>query len=242
MTLLANDDIDGAMDVYEQGAFSDPIAELTLTSPRPQLESDTKVTGLSNSKNFEVTGEIIENYPPELEESKIFVAYDTIELQKHYVGCQVGANPNPNTDGCKSAQRWIRSYSLPFSLTCFILYYLGFAENGLLVVDGVSEPLTYEYDVNNDNRNGRTIQGFSTQAKLKMNDCHNCPYDDYQKFIDYYGLFDYADHWIQTAANGGFTNFFNGNHDFGGYSIDGQRRKKPGNNQLPVFETNALLD
>ena len=121
MTLLANDDIDGAMDVYEQGAFSDPIAELTLTSPRPQLESDTKVTGLSNSKNFEVTGEIIENYPPELEESKIFVSYDTIEIQKNYVGCQVGANPNPNTDGCKSVQRWIRSYSLPFSDLLYIV-------------------------------------------------------------------------------------------------------------------------
>ena len=44
------------------------------------------------------------------------------------------------------------------------------------------------------NKNGRTLQGFSTGAQSKMYDgCPGCPYKHYKQFYDYYGDFDYAD-------------------------------------------------
>lgn len=77
-----------------------------------------------------------------------------------------------------------------------------------------------------DNVNGRTIRGFSTQAREKMYLCENCPDDDFKKFINYYGEFDYAEQWIQAALDGTLTNFDNGNADFRKYASPGKSGKK----------------
>merc|ERR1719271_906977 len=62
--------------------------------------------------------------------------------------------------------------------------------------------LKYEYDVEDDNHNGRTIQGFSSGAFSKMYDCSiGCPYHTYKMYYDYYGDFDYADKWVSAALD-----------------------------------------
>ena len=50
-------------------------------------------------------------------------------------------------------------------------------------------------------------------------------YVDFQKFVNYYGRFDYADNWIQAAFSGSRTDFTNGNQDFTGFGIDAKSRK-----------------
>lgn len=87
--------------------------------------------------------------------------------------------------------------------------------------DDLAYTLEYTYDPFKDNKNGRTLQSFSTTAKAKMYDCANCPYDTYQQFYNYYTNFDYANKWVLAAFNGGSTNFANGNADFSSYTDPG---------------------
>lgn len=73
-----------------------------------------------------------------------------------------------------------------------LVFHQAFASSGTFQVDGFGSPLSYSYDVATGNKNARTLSGFSTQAKAKMNDCPNCPYKDYKKFYDYYNAYDYG--------------------------------------------------
>ena len=96
----------------------------------------------------------------------------------------------------------------------------GFAPTGSIEV-GELGTYAYAYAPLESNFNGRTIQGFSTQAKEKMLDCPGCPYATYEKFFKYYGVEDYANQWILAALNKGPTNFAKGDADFGSYTSDG---------------------
>jgi hypothetical protein len=90
----------------------------------------------------------------------------------------------------------------------------GFASSGSIRITGVGS-VAYTYRPRFDNNNGRTIQGFSTQAAEKMLNCPiGCPYPDFQKFYDYYGVADYADKWVMASLDGRATSFSNGNADF----------------------------
>ena len=148
-----------ALDIYSRGAFSDSIAVLTLGAPTTSdLSVSTEVIGFATGMVDEVKGTLLDNYPTG---TKIIrVKYHVNQVQSNFVGCQVGANPDPKTVGC-------------------------FAESGELVVSGYSGNLNYTYDILSDNVNGRTIKGFSTQARQKMYLCDNCPYVDYMKVSDY---------------------------------------------------------
>jgi len=85
----------------------------------------------------------------------------------------------------------------------------------LLTIGSPTYECDYEYDVNEDNVNGLTLQKFSEQAEGEMWKCgDNCPYEDYAKFVRYYQHFDYADAWIQKSFDGGVTDFKLGNADF----------------------------
>ena len=87
---------------------------------------------------------------------------------------------------------------------------------------GAFGDLSYSYTVESDNKNERTIQGFSHQAKEKMNDCDSCPYDTYKKFYNYYGQYDYADRYVMAAFNKAATQgFANGAADFSSYQEEG---------------------
>jgi hypothetical protein len=132
--------------------------------------------------------------------SVVQIQYVTTDIQASYVDCQVGALSlvgEANTNGC-------------------------FVSNGTLDVDG-SDALTYSYDVEADNKNGRTIAGFSTGAESKMyKRCPGCPYDEYKKYFDYYGVFDYANEWVLAALEGRATGFKRGNNNFGAQSTIGR--------------------
>jgi hypothetical protein len=90
-----------AKDVYENGAFSKSVALVTLTEPlTAPIAKGASVIGQSGADGAgEVKGTVFDDYPANT--SVIQVQYDVNAVQSSYVGCQVGANPNPNTLGCK---------------------------------------------------------------------------------------------------------------------------------------------
>jgi hypothetical protein len=93
------------------------------------------------------------------------------------------------------------------------------------MVNEVGLSLGYTYIPSQDNGNERTLQGFSTAAEDKMYRCEYCPYDTYEKFFQYYGVFDYADAWVDAAFSGTSTTFSNGNADFTQYDFPGKTGK-----------------
>eukprot|EP00549_Striatella_unipunctata_P003622 CAMPEP_0118705874 /NCGR_PEP_ID=MMETSP0800-20121206/20169_1 /TAXON_ID=210618 ORGANISM="Striatella unipunctata, Strain CCMP2910" /NCGR_SAMPLE_ID=MMETSP0800 /ASSEMBLY_ACC=CAM_ASM_000638 /LENGTH=109 /DNA_ID=CAMNT_0006608195 /DNA_START=32 /DNA_END=358 /DNA_ORIENTATION=- len=96
-----------------------------------------------------------------------------------------------------------------------------FAATGQLEIDGLSSFVSYSYDPLTGNKNGRSISGFSLQAEEKMRTCNTsgggCPYDDFIKFYNYYGVSDYGHKWVTAAFDGGTTGFTRGNANFGLY-------------------------
>ena len=56
------------------------------------------------------------------------------------------------------------------------------------------------YDPVTDTKAGRTLRGFSTGAGSKMRTgCPGCPYTDFIKAYEYYGVDDYSDRWVIGA-------------------------------------------
>jgi Low iron-inducible periplasmic protein len=143
----------------------------------------------------QVVGKAYEDYPAG--SSAFGIQYQTSDSQSNYVNCQVGGLSVPNTQGC-------------------------FEATGNVTIEGAGS-VGYTYNPLTDNNNGRTIQGFSTEADEKMNTCANCPYKTFKMFRDYYGASDYADKWVTAAFAGEATNFNNGNADFSLYSCAGQQ-------------------
>lgn len=145
------------MKIYTDGAFSKSIAKVQLASPLTSaVAEDDQITGV-NADGSQVVGKAYASYTAGAD--VIEIQYQTLDVQENYVGCQVGANPNPNTQGC-------------------------FAPTGTLSINGEGS-VSYSYNPLTDNINGRTIQGFSTEAEEKMYRCPNCPYNTYKKYYDY---------------------------------------------------------
>jgi len=194
---LANDDAyKAAMRIYEEGAYSKSVAEVTLTAPLPiDVEKGTVIMGVGSDGN-QVAGKAYEDNAAGA--TSIIVQYKTSDSQKNYVSCQVGASTTPNFDGC-------------------------LADAGTLSIDGKTD-VQYTYDPATNNVAKRTIQGFSTAAQKKMAECANCPYEMYEKFYDYYGQYDYGNQIVLAAFAGGKTNFKNFNNDFGLYGYDGKEQ------------------
>lgn len=90
-----------AKSIYTDGAFSKSFATVTLAEAITQpLNKGTSVIGKTENGD-DVNGKLLKNYPADTK--VIGVQYETNDVQSSYVGCQVGANPNPFTEGCKSA-------------------------------------------------------------------------------------------------------------------------------------------
>ena len=86
--------------MYREGAHSRPVAELKLGSPILQdLPSGTPVSGNAVANGTTVTGTVYHRV--EKGDEYVLIQYDIKEDQENYVGCQVGGNPEPKTDGCK---------------------------------------------------------------------------------------------------------------------------------------------
>lgn len=182
-----------ALRIYQEGAFSKSYAEVKLdTALTMDLPAGTEIVG-SNSNDDEIRGTLLDE--AEAGDVMVRVQYSTTGVQASYVTCQVGANPDPVFDGCLKPTGSIRI--------------------------GALGEQSYTYDPATGNKNGRTIQGFSTGAKAKMYDCEKCPYPTYKKFYDYYGAFDYGDKWVQAAFAKAQASFDNGSANFGTYTGDG---------------------
>lgn len=154
-----------ALRVYQEGGHSKPIAQVTLsTGLASAVEAGTKVTGTAVDGS-QTVGKMFADAPTGATE--IEVQYQTSDSQSNYVNCQVGGLPAPNTDGC-------------------------FAPTGTLTIEDLGS-VAYTYDELTGNANGRTLQGFSTNAEALMNNCANCPYNTFNKVRTYYGASDYAD-------------------------------------------------
>jgi hypothetical protein len=179
-----------AQRIYEEGAFSKSVATVTLnTALSVPISIGTDVTGTAVDE-MQVDGKVYS--AARAGDQTLRIQYNVNSIQVSHLGCQVGANPNPLTDGC-------------------------FAQTGTLNIAGFGSELAYTYNPEENNDNERTIQKFSTDAEQKMNLCENCPYSTFMKFYEYYGRFDYADHWVSSAFAGGLTSFANGDADFGTY-------------------------
>mmetsp|Transcript_17620 Transcript_17620/g.49862 ORF Transcript_17620/g.49862 Transcript_17620/m.49862 type:complete len:501 (-) Transcript_17620:120-1622(-) len=187
--------IQQAKDVYEKGAFSKTVATVTVSpSLATAIAKGTKLSG-KTADGTQVDGTLFEAYTAN--SGTLRFQYEVNSKQAQYVNCQVGANPDPNIEGC-------------------------LATSGTLAIEGSVDSITYSYSQTTGNTNERTIRGFSTGAKAKMNDCDNCPYPMYEKFYNYYGEFDYADKWVQAAFALQKADFTNGDADFSLYGEAGQ--------------------
>jgi len=149
-----------------------------------------------NAAGTQVNGKAGADYEAGLQQIKVY--YATTDLQESYVTCRVGALVDTMTDGC-------------------------FEPDGVLTIGDTEQ--AYVYDVATDNRNARTIAGFSTGAEKKMKtDCKGCPYSDYEDFYNYYGTGDYAHQWVEAAFEGTQTSFSRGGADFRQYGLEGREQ------------------
>ncbi|KAG7364613.1 hypothetical protein IV203_037815 [Nitzschia inconspicua] len=177
--------------IYREGAFSHPVARLQLDSPLPEdIPAGTRVSGLALSSSGGVIEARTRDFSPK-ESTELFVEYAIYADQLNYAGCLVGANPVPTMQGC-------------------------FVDSGALTVPEFQLTLTYTYNPQSDNFLFRSFEGFSVFAQDFMGECEgNCPYAEFQKFYDYYGVYDYGDNLISAAFDGSSTFLGNGNMDFG---------------------------
>jgi hypothetical protein len=187
-----DDSISIAKAVYEEGAFSKSYAKVKLTTPlSSKLNKGDKIKG-KNADGKDVDGKALKTFESGVRD--IEVQYSTTDIQDSYVGCQVGALALAGkevTEGC-------------------------FATEGTFIIG--SDTYEYTYDVKTQNKNARTIQGFSTAAGSKMEG-----YVDFEKFKTYYGVSDYADQWVLAAFDKARTDFNNGDANFGLYGLAGQK-------------------
>ena len=141
LAIGTNESFENALKIYKEGGNSKSYALVTLSPAlTASIEKGASIMG-KNANGNEVSGKAYEAYSDGT--SVIKVQYTTTDIQANYVGCQVGGliSTDINKNGC-------------------------FTENGTLTIDGTE--YSYTYDPNTDNNNGRTISGFSTEAREKL--------------------------------------------------------------------------
>lgn len=214
--LATADEFINAKQIYEEGGNSKSYAEITLDNNLVSaIPKKSKVTG-KTSGGAEVTGTVYKD--ADSGQKILKVQYDTSETQATHVTCRVGGLQNEDNgamyDGCLKD---IGSVSV--------------------TVGETTTPLSYAYDPLTANKNGRTLQGFSTAVQEKMIDCSpGCPFPDAAMYREYYGVPDYGDQWITAAFNGQATQFTRGNADFAKYSFIGKGEAiKKGSAYMNVF-------
>jgi hypothetical protein len=83
--------------------------------------------------------------------------------------------------------------------------------------------LAKEVYTNGKNSNGQTIQAFSTTANEQMRSNVTGDYlPTFQKYIDYYGAYDYADRIISAAYDGTSIEIDGKTFDFDNYNLMGR--------------------
>eukprot|EP00571_Detonula_confervacea_P007250 CAMPEP_0172330940 /NCGR_PEP_ID=MMETSP1058-20130122/61665_1 /TAXON_ID=83371 /ORGANISM="Detonula confervacea, Strain CCMP 353" /LENGTH=539 /DNA_ID=CAMNT_0013048177 /DNA_START=105 /DNA_END=1724 /DNA_ORIENTATION=- len=207
--LSTNESFLNAAQIYNNGGNSKSYAQVTLTEGLASNINKGDVISGKNADGNEISGKSYDDY--ESATKNIKVLYETTDVQASYVECQVGSLKETNVKGC-------------------------FTADGDLTIGGTQH--AYTYTPATDNKNDRTIAGFSTGAAAKMlNGCPGCPYTDFKYFNDYYGTPTYADEWVSAALEGRSTTFpRNGNANFAQYGFDGRTQAvKKGTAYLNIF-------
>ena len=192
-----------AKNIYKYGGFSKSYAELTVPATPRNISKGALMFGTSTSGGA-VAGKAYDKYPAG--STTIRFQYKTGDSQDTYTDCKagglIGEMMNPvmaykysghDTDGCLDETKTV--------LVSFD------SDGDRTVLKDVGATAI-------KHKNGRTLAGFSTGAGKKMlkdcgEDCGNGKrdYDDFMKFKAYYGVDDYADHWVTAALDGTSTAF-----------------------------------
>mmetsp|Transcript_16822 Transcript_16822/g.27930 ORF Transcript_16822/g.27930 Transcript_16822/m.27930 type:complete len:557 (-) Transcript_16822:69-1739(-) len=195
---LGAKDFELAKLIYNNGGSSKSFAVLTITGNVPTfIKKRTPLSALDDNGNT-ITGVVMKDTNEGA--GTIQFQYDTSDNQDSHVGCQVGAlaASAQTTTGC-------------------------LVSGGSVTVNGGAE-LPYSYDPTTQNTNGRTLAGFSRQAKDKLHDCDEgdaCPYVTYTKFYNYYKNFDYGHIWVSAGLDKTTASFEGlGSQDIGSYADD----------------------
>jgi hypothetical protein len=197
-----------AKKLYELGANSRPVAEVNLTTPSSNtLPSGTILTGYALDTNEPIKGTLKDDLSPG--DDTLEFVYDVSNYQPGL--CRVGVLPGSmqELEGCLK-------------------------DVGVLDIEQGGASLSYTYNHLEGNWNGRSIQEFSVNAKDWMHDCSSCPYKTFEKFYNYYGVFDYADAIISAAfgVENNETQFSLGNLDFSLLGATGRTGMWNGNTKL----------
>lgn len=178
-----------AQSMYRLGAHSKSYAELTFNGTTstglPQFVAEGTAMRGTTRTGVQVRGNALADAPAGSQTVMFLYTVGTDPLP-----CYVGSLPEESqySDGCLDDR------------------------GSIDIAD--QDTIQYSYDFQINNKNARTLAGFSTSAKDLMHDCDTCPYKTYEKFIQYYGEYDYGHQIITTALYQGQTSFKNGNHDF----------------------------
>ena len=191
--LLANDDFVTAQKIYKEGGHVQSTAilelETVLQQDIPQGTPAVIPTGISDSMGW---GQL---YVDAKQGDKIlFVEYATTANQDNFVGCQVGALPEPKTSGC-------------------------FVESGTVNFPDLPGSVNYEYTYSKlqENINLRTL------LTLSMNAHNFIENDTFQKYLDYYGSALYTDEITSAAFDGSQTGFDNAIMNFAIFGNKGNK-------------------
>eukprot|EP00977_Amphora_coffeiformis_P009542 scaffold2204_cov166-Amphora_coffeaeformis.AAC.2 len=182
-----DESFDSALSVYMSGGNSKSMAELTVKGGLPvAIPKLTKLTA-KGMDGRDVTGVAETDYA--VGDSVIHFLYPVKDSLEDPSDCRVGGLPKSRqvTNGC-------------------------LVESGKVFIHNVDDPISYEYKVDENNINGRTVADLSTLAHSRMRPSPDADFFQvFQPFVDYYGTADYAHEIINAAFHDGSTHFLNGN-------------------------------
>eukprot|EP00567_Pseudictyota_dubia_P012364 CAMPEP_0197443820 /NCGR_PEP_ID=MMETSP1175-20131217/9455_1 /TAXON_ID=1003142 /ORGANISM="Triceratium dubium, Strain CCMP147" /LENGTH=504 /DNA_ID=CAMNT_0042974503 /DNA_START=123 /DNA_END=1637 /DNA_ORIENTATION=+ len=182
--------------VYREGGNAKSYADIAVEGGLATAVGQGAMVQGVNEAGETVTGMVYAD--TDAGKTDVRIQYKISDTVANHVGCKVGGLPDGEQvmSGC-------------------------LANEGTITIGGTS--YTYSYNPTTDNNNGRTLQGFSLQAKKKMYDCGNgCPYKEHNDFFLYYGVHDYGDKWVSSALSGSSTSFDNFNANFATYGYEGR--------------------
>jgi len=184
-----------AQDVYEQGGNSKSYADITLSSPLVQIVKKGVGMIFTKDDGTKIYGTAFADTSEG--SGKVGFQYVTGEEYAKHVNCKVGGLPS---------ELQVASGCLPTG------------GSGTVSIDGLGE-VNYN---SVENKNGRTIQGFSTASMTKFrpgSDLNEPYFPFYEPFVNYYGSPFFADEIVTAALEGTSTNLNNGNIDLEKYGF-----------------------
>jgi hypothetical protein len=192
-----DDDFAKARKIYKEGGFSKSYAELTVPATPRDIKKGAPMYATSISGGA-VAGKAYQDYA--MGATTIKFQYKTGDSQDTYTDCKAGG-----LIGALMEPAATYKYSGADTTGCL-------DETKTVLVsfdsDGDRTVLKDVGATGIKHKNGRTLAGFSTGAGKKMRtSCVGCPYEDFMKFYNYYGVDDYGDRYVTAALDGTKVSF-----------------------------------